>query len=254
MKFYEFNEDEKRVDIFNERFYKIGDKFYRNVTTILGIIDKGYNYTEWLKQTGYNSEIIVDRAGKFGSMFHSMVEKYLKGEDIKYYDYVYLGESTATALWERFNVWIGFWKEFNEKYKVEVKPDLVEIICYSDINSYAGTCDLFCKVDGVLTVIDWKTGNSLDGAGARDDAEMQMCAYMRALEEQYNKVVPQAKLIWLPHKYINQKGYRILDVDNSGELFDAFLAAKKLFERRNTDKPKVLSLPLEVNLESLTKE
>ena len=29
MKFYEFNEEEKRIDIFNERFYKIEDKFYR---------------------------------------------------------------------------------------------------------------------------------------------------------------------------------------------------------------------------------
>ena len=46
MKFYEFDENEKRVDIFNERWYRHpkSGKFYRNVTTILGIIDKVYQY------------------------------------------------------------------------------------------------------------------------------------------------------------------------------------------------------------------
>ena len=76
MKFYSFREDEKKVDIFNERFYRHPEtgKFYRNVTTILGIISKGYNYDEWLKNNGHNAEIIVDRAGKFGTEFHKLVE------------------------------------------------------------------------------------------------------------------------------------------------------------------------------------
>jgi hypothetical protein len=81
MKFYDFKEDEKRVDIFNERWYRKPntDKFYRNVTTILGIVDKGYGFQDWIKGVGYNADIILDRAGKFGSAFHEMVEKFLLG-------------------------------------------------------------------------------------------------------------------------------------------------------------------------------
>ena len=161
MKFYEFSEDEKRVDIFNERFYKIGDKFYRNVTTILGIIDKGYNYAEWLKQTSYNSEIIMDRAGKFGTAFHELVEKFLLGETVKYHDNNFLGDQTATALWERFIIWIDFWKELNKDHKVEYKPEGVEYICHSDKHKYAGTIDLVARIDGELEIFDWKTGNFL---------------------------------------------------------------------------------------------
>lgn len=243
MKFYEFNEDEKRVDIFNERYYKIGDKFYRNVTTILGIIDKGYNYAEWLKQTGYNSEIIVDRAGKFGTAFHQLVERFLLKETVKYYDNNFLGDQTATALWERFMIWLDFWKELNKEHKVEYKLEGVEYICHSDRYEYAGTADLVAKIDGKATLFDWKTGNYV---GEKD--KLQLTAYMQAVE------CKQSRIIHIPAKKPNKKGYRITDVDFSQDRFELFIATKRLFDSQNKDKPKVLTLPLEVNLESLTKE
>lgn len=243
MKFYEFNEDEKRIDIFNERFYKIGDKFYRNVTTILGIIDKGYNYAEWLKQTGYNSEIIVDRAGKFGSAFHELVERFLLKETVKYHDNNFLGDQTATALWERFIIWLDFWKELNKEHKVEYKPEGVEYICHSTDYEYAGTVDLVAKVDGSVTLFDWKTGNYVG-----EKEKLQLTAYMFCLMK------GQAKIIHIPAKKPNKKGYRITDVPFDTDMFDLFIATKRLFDNQNKDKPKVLTLPLEVNLESLTKE
>jgi len=249
MKFYEFNEDEKRIDIFNERFYKIGDKFYRNVTTILGIIDKGYNYAEWLKQTGYNSEIIVDRAGKFGSAFHELVERFLLKETVKYYDNIHLGEQAATALWERWNIWLGFWKELNKEHKVEYKPEGVEFICHDETFEYAGTVDLVAKIDGKIEIFDWKTGNYLG-----DKEKLQMSAYMNALQEMTGKEVKKANLVHLPAKKPNKKGYRVVEVENTDSLFNLFTATQQVFNFKNKDKPKVLTLPLEVNLESLNKE
>ena len=243
MKFYKFDEDEKRIDIFNERFYKIGDKFYRNVTTILGIIDKGYNYAEWLKQTGYNSEIIVDRAGKFGSAFHELVERFLLKETVKYHDNNFLGDQTATALWERFIIWLDFWEELNKEHKVEYKPEGVEYICHSSKYEYAGTVDLCATIDGVNTLFDWKTGNYVG-----EKEKLQLTAYMVATN------VYQSRVIHIPAKKPNKKGYRITEVDYSDDRFNLFVATKKLFDSQNKDKPKVLTLPLEVNLESLTKE
>jgi len=242
MKFYKIDEDQKRIDCFNERFYKIGDKFYRNVTTILGIIDKGYNYVEWLKQTGYNSEIIIDRAGKFGTAFHSLVERYLLGEKIKYFDNQYLGDQTATALWERFMLWIDFWKELNGKYKVEYKPEAVEYICHSDKHEYAGTIDLVARLDDELVIFDWKTGNYVG-----EKEKLQLTAYMYAT----GKENPQAKIIHIPAKKPNKKGYRITDVPFDVNMFDLFLASKKLFDSQNHDSPKVLTLPLEISKEDL---
>ena len=246
MKFYEFNEDEKKVDIFNERFYprKIGKetKYYRNVTTILGIIDKGYNFQEWLKNVGHNSEIIMDRAGKFGTDFHQMVELFLKGENIKYFD---IGgeQQYSTALWERFNIWIDFYKE--EQLGAGT-PCLTETVVYSDRYEYAGTVDCIDnKITKETTIYDWKTGNHIG-----NQEKLQMVAYMNAINESGGNV-KMAKLIHIPAHKPNKKGYRITEVEYSDEMFDLFLATKKIFDLENKDKPKLLTLPLEINKETL---
>jgi len=245
MKFYEFDEGQKKVDIFNERYYKHPKtgKFYRNVTTILGIIDKGYNYDEWLKNNGHNAEIIVDRAGKFGTEFHKLIELFLHGETVKYNELTYLGDRTSTELWERFNIWIEFWKELNSKYKVEYKPEGIEYVTFSEKHEYAGTIDLVCRLDGELTILDWKTGNYLG-----DKEKLQMTAYMDTLG------CANAKLIHIPANKPNKKGYKIVDVDYSPKLFNLFLSTKAVFDMINTDQPKVLTLPLELSKETLNKK
>lgn len=241
MKFYTFDEKEKKVDIFNERWYRHPEtgKFYRSVTTILGIIDKGYAYDEWLKNNGHNAEILVDRAGKFGTEFHKMVEMFLSGETIKYYDLTYLGERTATELWERFNIWTDFWKEFNEQHKVEYKPQGIEYITYSEKHEYAGTIDLVCRVDDELTIIDWKTGNHVG-----EKEELQMTAYMDTIG------CAKALIVHIPATKPNKKGYKIKEVSYEPRMFDLFLSTKKVFDFKNTDKPKLLTLPLEINKET----
>lgn len=242
MKFYEFNEDEKRVDIFNERFYRNpkNGEFYRNVTTILGIINKGYNYDEWLKNNGHNAEIIMDRAGKFGTEFHKLVELFLKGETLKYFDLTYLGDKTATDLWERFNIWVSFWKELNEDHKVTYKQEGIEFITFSEKHKYAGTIDLVCRIDDELTILDWKTGNHLG-----NKEKLQMTAYMDTIG------CAKAKLIHIPAEKPNKKGYRITEVEYKPELFNLFLATKQVFDSENKDEPKVLTLPLTINKEEL---
>lgn len=234
MKFYEFDENQKKVDIFNERWYRHPDgKFYRNVTTILGVVSKGYSYDEWLKNVGHNAEIILDRAGTFGSTFHQMVEKFLLGGTVSYYDYRNLGEATSTSLWERFSTWHGFWLELNREHEVTYKPEGVEYVVYSDKYEYAGTVDFICKVDGEPQIFDWKTGNDI-----HNSSKMQQVAYMNPLG------VKKANLVHIPHKYINKKGYRITQVEYTEEAFDLFLATKKVFDSENKDQPKFLTLPL----------
>jgi len=244
MKFYEFDEKQKRVDIFNERFYpkKLDDgsiKWYRNVTTILGIINKGYGYDEWLKQTGYTSEYIVDQAGKFGTTFHNLVERYLHREKVSYYDIEGFNEFARTALWERFNLWMAFWDELNEKHEVTYKSEGIEYVCYNDKYEYAGTVDFCCVVDGANTIFDWKSGNYVG-----DSQKLQLTAYMAATN------TTQARIVHIPAKKPNKKGYKIIEVDYQQELFDLFIASKKLFDSQNKDLPKVLTLPLEFQKEN----
>ena len=241
MKFYECDELNKKVDIFNERFYprKIGKetKWYRNVTTILGIIDKGYAFNEWLKNVGHNAEIIVDRAGKFGTDFHKLVELFLTKNKVSYYQ-IEGDEVYKTSLWERFNIWLEFYKE-NKFEVVET-----ETVVYSDEHHYAGTCDLLAKINGKLQIFDWKTGTTIG-----NPEKLQMVAYMRAIEEMNGgQPIEKANLIHVPLVKPNKKGYRITEVPNSDELFEFFLATKKIFDMENKDEPKLLTLPLEVEV------
>lgn len=238
MKFYSFDENEKKVDIFSERWYRHPEtgKFYRSVTTILGIIDKGYNYDEWLKNNGHNAEIIVDRAGRFGTDFHKLVERFLKGETISYMDIAYQDERTATTLWERFNIWFRFWKEYTSKNTVKIID--TEYITYSEEYEYAGTIDLTCLVNDELTIMDWKTGNNLG-----NKEKLQMQAYMKSIN------ATKAILVHIPAIKPNQKGYKLVDVEFNETQFDLFLATKRVFDMENKDQPKILTLPLSLNIE-----
>lgn len=235
MKFYEFDEKEKRVDIFNERWYPhpTNGKFYRNVTTILGVVDKGPGFQEFLKGNGFNADIIVKRAGDFGTIFHGMVETFLKGGTVSYYDYIYLGDSLATALWERFSTWHNFWTELNAEHEVEYKEEGIEYVVYNDEYEYAGTVDLVCRVDGIPTIYDWKTGNNIYST-----SKQQLIAYMNPLR------IKKGNLVLIPQDYINKKGYRITPVEYTEDKFDLFIATKKVFDSENKDKPKFLTLPL----------
>ena len=238
MKFYEFDEKEKKVDIFSERWYRHPEsgKFYRSVTTILGIIDKGYQFEEWLKNNGHNAEIIVDRAGRFGTDFHKLVERFLKGETISYMDIAYQDERTSTMLWERFNIWFRFWKEFTSKNTVKIID--TEYITYSEEYEYAGTIDLTCLVNDELTIMDWKTGNNLG-----NKEKLQMQAYMKSIN------ATKAILVHIPAIKPNQKGYKLIEVAFNEAQFDLFLATKRVFDMENTDQPKILTLPLSLNIE-----
>ena len=80
-----------------------------------------------------------------------------------------------------------------------------------------------------------------------------MVAYLRALEEMFNMPFPKGYIIHIPAKKPNKKGYKIIEVENTQAMFDLFLATKKVFDSENKDQPKVLTLPLEINKQSLTK-
>jgi hypothetical protein len=256
MKFYQFHEKEKRIDVYNERWYPNADetKWYRNITTILGVIDKGYQYDEWLKNVGHNAEIIVDRAGKLGSAAHHLIERTLLKETVSFDDIREHGEQQATSYWERYLTWCKFWKELNEDYEVEYKPEWVELVALSDTYEYGSTIDLIAKLTekkknakSKLVDIDWKTGNSI-----QDKAKLQLVAGMRAFEEMMGERVDIGMIVHLPSEKPNKKGYRIHEVENSDSLFEIVKATKKIydFNSRGND-PKFLSYPMEMNLNDI---
>jgi hypothetical protein len=255
VRFYQIDEKNKKVECYNERWYSNADKtkWYRNITTILGTINKGYQYDEWLKNVGHNSEIIVDRAGKLGTVVHSLIERTLLGDKISFNGLIAYGEQQATAYWERYLIWCKFWKEFNETYEVEYQKEGIEYIALSDKHTYGCTVDLIAKIkdrkkknaEQLLVDIDWKTGNSI-----HDASDLQIVAGMRAIEEQTGQKFNKGLIVHMPFDKPNKKGYRLHEVENSDELFSLVVATKKIYDYQNkgTD-PKFLTYPMEIDLE-----
>jgi hypothetical protein len=242
---YQVNEEVQRIDLFDERWYYIKDKdvYYPSVNEILSIIDKGSQFNEWLKNNGHNSEIIMDRAGKFGTKVHELIERFLKKQEVSYE--LIDGFDSSTQIWHRFLIWCTWFKSIAKD--IEYSEDTIEIITYDIEHKYAGTCDLFCKYKGEYAVIDWKTGNTVG-----DKEEMQLTAYARALEKKLNVKIPKSYIMWMPSKAPNKNGYRIIEIENSNEIFSSFLSAKDLWYYKNAkSKPKLLQFPMSVSLESL---
>jgi hypothetical protein len=252
--FYQFKEDENQINVFDERWYRReidGEtKFYRNVTTILDIVDKGYGFRQYLKQSGFRADYILAKAGEFGDVFHNYTARYDAGFPISYYELEEeVGKSVAMELWKRLVRYV----EFVDEQPAEILH--IEKIVYSDIYEYAGTCDRIVKNGDVYEVWDIKTGN-----GVYKTYFQQLAAYRQAVKETLGIDCQVAKILWFPDKkeetdeegkvtyHPNKKGYRIIELDapKLDYYFDVFLATKKLFDSENSDTPSFLTLPIKL--------
>lgn len=111
--------------------------------------------------------------------------------------------------------------EWMEKHNV--KPLISERLCYSRTCGYAGTVDLVAEVDGMQTVLDFKSSNKL-----YPETSLQVHAYAQALEEEglldkdfglgvvrFAKDADDVPFEWKPIKW-------------SEDAMGAFLAAQQL--------------------------
>lgn len=260
MKFYKFNEKENRIDIFNERWYPIeidgNIEYFRNVTTILDIIDKGYGFQHYLKQSGFRADYLLAKAGEFGDIFHDITAKHDAGQLISYYDLKQsYNEEVSTELWKRIYRYCEYISSLSDTYKEKLKFHYIEKIVYSKTHKYAGTVDRIVEVDGCFEIWDLKTGSNV-----YDKYFLQLAAYRQAVKETLGLEITKGKILWFPEKKEeidddgkikyspNKNGYRIIEKDEQ-ELdyyFGLFLATKLIFDHYNNDKPTFLSLPIKI--------
>lgn len=255
MNFYEFKETENQVNIFNERWYRVeinGEiKWFKNVTTILDIIDKGEGFRQYLKQSGFRADYILAKAGEFGDIFHDITARFDSGEKISHFHLrERFNDDIATELWKRILRYAKYIKS------VEGLEFLhIEKIVYSLKYEYAGTADRIVKIGDNYEVWDIKTGNDI-----YETYFLQLSAYAQAIKETLGYDITSARILWFPDKKQeidengkvsykpNKKGYRIVTINKEeiDHYFDLFLATKKLYEHFRKEKPSFLTLPLSI--------
>ena len=127
------------------RYYRFGneDKYYPSVTSVTGIRSKK-SIAEWRKKVGEEEANKVSaRATSRGTAFHSLAEKYLKGElteKDKDHPLAYYMFSSAKDTLDRIN-----------------NVYCLETPMWSDYLGLAGRVDCIAEFDGELAVIDFKT-------------------------------------------------------------------------------------------------
>lgn len=107
---------------------------------------------------------------------------------------------------------------------VNLKPKYIEQTVFSKTHGYAGTMDLLAEVNGVLTLIDFKTGKAVYA-----EAHLQNVAYQAALAEMGHLAPVGGLIVRLP-KVQTDPGFEVVTVPPVAELLPTFLAVKEVWK------------------------
>ena len=194
----EHNREFKQITTNDSRFYEDGKLTYPSVTFVLSYFPKGKHFEEWLKKVGYASDFIVKKAADEGTLVHNLIEQYLLGKKVDLMEND--NPKYDIKVWKMFLRFVEFWETTNAEL-VET-----EVFLYSDSLNIAGTCDLVCKINDKLWVIDVKTSNQL-----QTTYDVQAAVYSRCFEECYDQKVDNVGILWLksPKRGLKKVAFKV---------------------------------------------
>ena len=107
------------------------------------------------------SDSVLSRAADRGTAVHSAIEFWLE-----------------FGAWDTIPDYAPYLVAFTDWYKSRSPEVLgVELRLYHKLMRYAGTCDLLCRIDGNLCLVDYKTTSAVN----RKTCSVQLEAYAQAL-------------------------------------------------------------------------
>ncbi len=153
------------------RYYNKDGKLLPGVTTILGVLNKPalVPWANNLGLQGINVREYVDALALIGTIGHEMICCHNRG--VNFVSNGYPDELIDKAE----NCYLSY-LSWEKQHKVE--PILCEAGLVSELHGYGGTVDMLAKVDGVDTIVDYKTGRAI-----YPEHIYQVAAYRQLLEE-----------------------------------------------------------------------
>jgi len=167
--------------------YKNSDgKVVPGVTTILDIMAKPalIKWANNLGLQGIDSSKYRDEMADIGTLAHALIMCELKEDLDATADYLVNYSASQIVLAENALRSFHSWKNGHD-----VEPILVEEPLVSEMMQVGGTIDLYAKVDGLYTLVDFKTGNAI-----YFEAQCQVAAYVYILVE-HGHMVEQTRLL-----------------------------------------------------------
>ena len=207
---------ESRKDI---RFYPIGKEIYPSVTSI---INWDSDFEENTKHIPKNQ--MREYAAR-GTIIHIQISHFLKTKEWKEakdipetYPYRLIIKKGELGL--SFD---GYdFRGFFEKYPFEIIQTDGKVI--NNEHKYAGTYDIKCKMNNIITLCDVKTGSNID----KVNAFQQLTAYAKCIG---NEDVKQ--IVIIPLNNTTKQGFSQPAIEPDMEkYFPLFLENRKMFRER----------------------
>ena len=136
-------------------YRKADDSKVPGVTTILKVIDKSHVLVPWANKLGFlgvDANKYRDEKAMVGTLAHAMILCDLKGGTAERYDNSQREIDQAENAYLKYCAW---------KKQHLLEPILVEGSMVSEFFGFGGTVDYYGKIDGVLTLLDFKSGSNL---------------------------------------------------------------------------------------------
>ena len=173
------NEDEVR-------YYKVdGDVSYPSVTSVISFINRK-KFADWRAKVGNETANLITKAATTrGTKLHRVIEVYLQNGDYKN-----LNEYKTPLIQLMFQA---------AKKQLDTKLNNIyqqETSMSSSRLCLAGTVDLICEVDGVLSIVDFKTSKEEKPEEWLEDYFVQLSAYWAMFSEKTG-VVPKQLVVFL---------------------------------------------------------
>ena len=188
--------------------YKTSDgKGVPGATTITGLLNKPHLVT-WANQLGLDgidSTKYRDSAATVGTLAHEMVQAHLQGGEIDYEAYSPADVTLAMNALKSFYAWEG---------QHEIKVEFCERPLVSDTMKFGGTVDCYCIMDGIPTLLDFKTGKAI-----YNEYFIQLAAY-RALLEEHGHPVERCRILRIGRD--ETEGFEERSVSDTTKYFDIF--------------------------------
>jgi len=212
-----------------KRFYKINDKLYPSVTTIIHSILRRYELEQWRGRIGNEkADEILEWTSDFGFTFHKICEDYINHCLISEFPEYTLQtfpilDYTDRQDWQFIlKKMLVLFDDFLNKYVLDIWE--VEKIVYSEKYQYAGTLDLLVTMaDNTLTLIDIKTSNQI-----HKEFLLQLAAYKYAYQEMTGKRIKKLLILNIPRS--DNPKIKTYELQNPKLAFDLFKSCLFIFK------------------------
>jgi len=148
-----------------------------SVTSVLSILELPPALKQLRRFSTDKFNAMMNKAWARGTLVHEHIEK------------TYLTGKYSAPASERSTARLKFYVEQGHKRK----PKHLEIKLYSD--EVAGTADAVVRLNGKLTIVDWKTFGQRIEDSMIFKYKLQMAKYMRLYEQQEWEEIAQGKIV-----------------------------------------------------------